>query len=120
MGSAGRSEAKKKAILLTHIPSYAILYGEVIMCYTKQETTAELKPCPFCGGRGELIVLEHEGIPELEPIYFIRCYDCDACGSHDDNPFSAISGWNRERLDTAIRERAEGSFIGIIPNLYKT
>lgn len=74
---------------------------------TEQTASVALNPCPFCAGRGELVVLEHESIPELEPIYFIICHDCDARGSHCDNPFDAEKWWNGEKLAIAIAEREQ-------------
>lgn len=75
--------------------------------YTTQTASTELKPCPFCGGRGELVVLESLQIPELESIYFVKCHDCDARGSHTHNSFSAERWWNIELLEIAIDEREQ-------------
>lgn len=70
-----------------------------------------LNPCPFCGGVGQPMILEDENAPELEPIYFVKCYDCDARGSHRSNPFDAEAWWNQERLELAKREREQDQRI---------
>ena len=74
---------------------------------TKLRNHNQLNTCPFCGGESQLCVLEDENIPELEPIYFVQCYDCDARGPHRDNPFDAEKWWNRDYLQVAIKDRLE-------------
>jgi hypothetical protein len=62
-------------------------------------------PCPFCFGPGDVVVLEDELVPELEPIYFVKCRECSANGSSCDTPFAALEWWNREHLADACRDR---------------
>lgn len=61
------------------------------------KTIAEerMKPCPFCGGKGELtIVTTSNGTMK----YYIGCQDKE-CGCEITNPFSsvedAVRAWNR-------------------------
>ena len=61
--------------------------------------------CPFCGGIGTEGVCEAEGIPELEPLYYVACNECGAVGPMRDTPMSARSWWNREMLAVSITER---------------
>lgn len=59
----------------------------------------KLRPCPFCGGKGEIVRQVTEA---LTVCYFIRCLDCGATGSIEgeepDNPVvgisNAIAAWN--------------------------
>jgi Lar family restriction alleviation protein len=63
-------------------------------------TKPKLKPCPFCGGNGEIV---REVTEALTVWYFIRCLDCGATGSIEgeepDNPDGGVSdattAWNR-------------------------
>lgn len=48
--------------------------------------TEELKPCPFCGGKAELLVTG---------TYWYRCTDCGAETECDPDKNSAASLWNR-------------------------
>lgn len=77
------------------------------MTITGTTQIRHLEPCPFCGGVGNPVIFEDENVPELEPIYFVICLDCDARGSHRNNPFDAERWWNRELLELAIQERNE-------------
>lgn len=82
------------------------------MSYTDLQPSQPLKPCPFCGGRGVLTASELDGVPELEPVYFVKCYDCDARGSHCDNPFDAEKRWTYMMLqDDAEGILSEEGFI---------
>ena len=63
-------------------------------------TTPKLKPCPFCGGPGEVV---REVTEALTVWYFCRCLDCGATGSIEGNepdneimgPIQAIAVWSR-------------------------
>ena len=60
----------------------------------------KLKPCPFCGGRGEMV---REVTEALTVWYFCRCPDCGATGPIEgDEPDNieagteaAIAAWNK-------------------------
>ena len=67
----------------------------------------KLDKCLFCDGKAEMSICENEGVPEQEPIYFVRCCDCDAQGPGSKTPFKAAKWWNREMLHIAIVERAK-------------
>lgn len=58
----------------------------------------ELKPCPFCGGKAELIrwsIWEGSEITD-----FVQCTECTADGKHfHDEPDKAIAAWNRRTDD---------------------
>lgn len=61
---------------------------------------AELKPCPFCGGRVELMNL-------MTPIKMFYCLNYQTCGAivSFDNPLAnrfdkaKVEAWNRRATD---------------------
>lgn len=66
-----------------------------------------LRPCPFCGGKGEIVAYDDEGY-QCEPCihgdwssgYAVRCEGCGAASGvvWDCNPFparEAMEAWNR-------------------------
>lgn len=60
----------------------------------KKQTPIEIKPCPFCGGKGELIM---ETSPHVSrPRYFVAC---SVCGCEmpriSRKTMKAIEVWNR-------------------------
>jgi uncharacterized protein YbaR (Trm112 family) len=79
---------------------------------TRLPLSVDLLSCPFCDGEGELAVLEDENVPELEPLYFVICKDCDAHGSCRGNPFNAEKWWNREMVEIAKADRREHEALG--------
>ena len=66
---------------------------------TKLNSTRMLKICPFCAGAPELVVLEDENAPMLEPIYFVQCKNCAARGSNSDTPKDAENFWDGVYLE---------------------
>lgn len=59
---------------------------------------AELKPCPFCGGKAELMKDRHEGIKQ-SVIYRVVCQNSH-CFINPETPSShrkeyCITAWNR-------------------------
>lgn len=55
----------------------------------------KLKPCPFCGGKAEL--LDGREISGLDPGFWVTCSQCGAEGpEYDSNGRQhAINAWNR-------------------------
>lgn len=51
----------------------------------------DLKPCPFCGGKGSL---DHHADSH---IYVIVCTECEAEGSWTDSEEKAIANWNKRK-----------------------
>lgn len=74
---------------------------------TQQYTPRPLRPCPFCGGKPELFVLENLEPEQYDETYFVKCADCGARGSRCEGHLQAEDWWNGERLDVAIAERGE-------------
>ena len=54
---------------------------------------AELKPCPFCGGK-DLQVVNVYG-----EDYYVDCQTCTTCGPSADTYEEAIEAWNRRAED---------------------
>lgn len=50
---------------------------------------SELKPCPFCGGKAELVT----GAPE----YWVRCLTCGAGTDTTASSKRATDNWNRRK-----------------------
>jgi len=61
------------------------------------EKMAELKPCPFCGGKAFVSAkLPYFGeIPTLAVV----CEDCNAASKHKRTEAEAIEAWNRRTED---------------------
>jgi len=55
-----------------------------------------IRPCPFCGGEGELFV-EREDYFEPTEMY-MRCLECGAKGSFAFNPEEACAHWNKRYI----------------------
>lgn len=68
-----------------------------------------LKPCPFCGGKGETITKPMRvGEAKLKTFYRIRCEDCYAQSPYKRNAYlhgyhktlaDAVDAWNRRTKD---------------------
>ena len=51
----------------------------------------ELKPCPFCGGKAEMLISEYEG---SRKEYLVACAECDGM----------VERW-RETEEEAVEQR---------------
>ena len=79
----------------------------------------ELKPCPFCGGKGRLIT-DTEKSFRLFPIAWVECTECNARakfavafwsdGKHIDN---AIEAWNRRTGNTDVISRQDAIDLAV-------
>lgn len=56
------------------------------------DTDTDLKPCPFCGGKGERHETPHD---DIDIDYFIRCISCGAEGGWSKVRAGAVTHWNR-------------------------
>lgn len=57
--------------------------------------TAELKPCPFCGGHAELLrFLTDDQRLTCEAAYSVRCIVCGALTDDYETGEDAIAAWN--------------------------
>ena len=54
---------------------------------------AELKPCPFCGGKDFEVVSVYGG------EYYVDCLNCTTCGPSGETYEEAIEAWNRRCED---------------------
>ena len=57
---------------------------------------AELKPCPFCGCRGDDLAL----LP-ADADWFVYCINCNTCGATGETKKEAIEAWNRRYTPTS-------------------
>lgn len=58
----------------------------------------QLKPCPFCGGKGEI----HQAPINFrlgieDEVYWVQCRNCFAKAGNSYSEEKAISGWNRRK-----------------------
>lgn len=71
----------------------------------------KLKPCPFCGGKAQIISREFfdDSTNELVvKFYGVRCIDCDTIhGQLFKEQLKAINSWNTRKPMEAIVERLE-------------
>ena len=72
-------------------------------------TTAELKPCPFCGGKAEYVDYGQEG--EFED-WDVECTECHALmiapgkePGEVTTKLEAAAAWNRRAQDAALPAR---------------
>lgn len=56
----------------------------------------ELKLCPFCGGKAELIKQGHR---EYKPTFYIQCtnFGCEMATPQKTNAEEAVLVWNRRK-----------------------
>lgn len=54
---------------------------------------AELKPCPFCGGKADLCKMERRDFPKT--MYMITCNRCFAKTYLLTDKEAVINAWNR-------------------------
>lgn len=60
------------------------------------ESSEELKPCPFCGRRNNVeLYTEDEGDPGYVSWCEVRCLGCDIEGPLGQNAEEAIRRWNK-------------------------
>lgn len=56
----------------------------------------ELKPCPFCGGKRAVTVVDDEA----EERFGVKCFDCGGMiDAEKDTLQEAIEAWNRRAKD---------------------
>lgn len=66
---------------------------------------AELKPCPFCGGKRSEVINLLKSDPQLELAgvteenWKVLCIDCFGCGGVRRTADEAIEAWNRREED---------------------
>lgn len=68
----------------------------------REEVEASLKPCPFCGGRAELVDDERRDSEGALTVYLIGCADCDALMGNFKNfetPAEVAEEWNQRVID---------------------
>lgn len=85
----------------------------------------ELKPCPFCGGKAEIWMLNENGQSCRNALWakdlYIKCSTCHAASDTfektiDKNALEqAVSAWNQRKKDSIISDEAvsevENAFI---------
>lgn len=59
-----------------------------------------LKPCPFCGGKGEIyqapVMLS---LKIDDDVYWVQCRNCFGRAGNSCSKIGAINGWNRRADD---------------------
>lgn len=67
----------------------------------------KLKPCPFCGGKAIITVLQHK----FSDLYFCSCQKCHISQTSGEYTFrqESINAWNRRVNDASVRH---GCWIG--------
>ena len=53
----------------------------------------ELKPCPFCGGKANLVVRHNQTLTWIR--YYVKCERCVATTANYEKPEHATGNWNR-------------------------
>ena len=61
----------------------------------------KLKPCPFCGGKAIITVLQHR----FTDLYFCSCEKCHISQTSGEYTFrqEAINAWNKRSNDASVR-----------------
>ena len=58
---------------------------------------SELKPCPFCGGKAEMLINEYE---DSRKEYLVACTECDGMVERwREAEEEAVEQWNRRVSD---------------------
>lgn len=78
--------------LLTEVPTPHGRLIEEDVVEVAQPLMADLKSCPFCGGRAEFFVLAHENGDTTKP-HIIKCVNTFKCGAQITD---YISNWSRD------------------------
>lgn len=75
--------------------SVSVTYmGKVRM---KMEKLKPLKPCPFCGGKAEMLVSEYD---DSRKEYLVACAECDGMVERwRETEEEAVEQWNRRASD---------------------
>ena len=55
----------------------------------------ELKPCPFCGGIGEILTFRKKEKGKYKYLSYVRCRHCFCKTDIKENKERAIYAWNR-------------------------
>ena len=56
--------------------------------------TEKLKPCPFCGEKDEVWVIQR-----MDGPYWVQCPDCGGSGSREATEEEAVIAWNRRAYE---------------------
>jgi Lar family restriction alleviation protein len=62
----------------------------------------ELKPCPFCGGKAEM--MDYERLKDGNLEFHVDCTMCDCCTVVYDNEAEAIAAWNTRPIEDKLLE----------------
>lgn len=54
-----------------------------------------LPPCPYCGGRGDVMQEYYDGLFGREDTWFVRCYKCGFTTDNVGNPTEASQQWKK-------------------------
>ena len=90
-------EADKLKPLPSELMDYAKRISELLTRIDGDVMSEGLKPCPFCGGKSELISDDFIAGDEtyVGEIYSVQCCNCIACTKWDASSDNAIAAWNR-------------------------
>lgn len=69
----------------------------------------KLKPCPFCGGKAIITVLQHR----FTDLYFCSCEKCHISQTSGEYTFrqEAINAWNKRSNDAPVSLREAEKLI---------
>ena len=80
---------------MTLFRNYGGLHNSVsVACMEKVRMEMEkLKPCPFCGGKAEMLISEYE---DSRKEYLVACTECDGIVERwRETEEEAVEQWNR-------------------------